>query len=259
MIKDDAQAWEAYPADRWVYNRLELAQRSGYPCGPAGTEPPGERRDGWWMKPIINLDGMGLGSRPYKFPVSPGYFWMPRFRGEHLSLDFERLACGRWASILAVEAVYDMRGRIGLWKRLPLEASDQPYIRREIPEVLREVRAPFVNVETIGGNVIEAHLRRNPDFDGHDWERLTVVWRDDPWFAEARQHPGFYWAEENCDGQLEVARAGFVGSHYPRMGHVPFCPDKMSHCPDKEPAKHGSEREISGGTCPTQGRSEGDS
>ncbi|MCA3129190.1 MAG: hypothetical protein IOD10_20050 [Rhodocyclaceae bacterium] len=252
VIRTDAEAWAAYPADRWAYNRLELAQREGIECGPAGIDPWGDPKDWsrlWWMKPIINLDGMGLGSRPYQFPVPPGHFWMPRFMGEHLSLDFERIE-DQWRCILAVRAMYDERGRIVQWSRLPLEDCPNPYARREVPAALRAVKAPVVNIETIGGHLIEAHLRPNPDWCGHDWDCLMVVWDDDPSASRAQQEPGFMWAREDCDQQLAVPRRGFVGSHFPPAGHVPLCPDKMSHCPDKEAAKRGSETGNSGGRCP---------
>ena len=36
----DAEAWEAHPKLRWIYDRLRLSQMLGYECGPAGTLPP---------------------------------------------------------------------------------------------------------------------------------------------------------------------------------------------------------------------------
>lgn len=240
MITDDERAWQAYPEDRWVYNRLELAQSQGYPCGPAGTIPPGSPSS-WWMKPIINLDGMGLGSQPYRFPVPPGYFWMPWFTGEHLSLDFEFTA-GVWTCVLAVRARYSDHGRVAWWERVSTE-------HRVMPSALEQVDSEVVNVETIGGNLIEAHLRRNPDFYGRGWDCLAVVWMDDHRLAEAQAHPDFIYAPEDCDGQLGVPRMGFIGFNRD-VGHVPSCPDKMSHMSRQSAAKHGSETKNSGGTRP---------
>ncbi|MBY0438779.1 MAG: hypothetical protein K2W80_11345 [Burkholderiales bacterium] len=273
MIRTDAEAWQAYPDDRWVYDRLELATLSGYPCGPAGTEPPAkfQWRNGWqtdwWMKPILNLDGMGLGSRPYQFPVPPGHFWMPRFYGEHLSLDFE-FTGGAWMCVLAVRAVYGPAWRVAMWERVSTEG-------RVLPRALQVVDASVVNIETIGGNLIEAHLRGNPDFAGVEKGDLIVVWADDPRVVDATRNPYFIPAPEDCDGQLKVPRVGFLRMPLQRaaeeditktdgwstrqtldrmvaasVGHVPSRPDKMSHCPDKEAAKHGSEKEIPSGTRP---------
>ena len=92
----DGEAWQAHPGLRWLYDRLQLSQALAYECGPAGTLPP--RPGIWFVKPIINLNGMGVDAyaQAYDggpgFPVRPGSFWMPRFTGRHLSLDPKTLA-----------------------------------------------------------------------------------------------------------------------------------------------------------------------
>lgn len=245
MIRTDAEAWAAYPQDRWVYDRLELAALQGYPCGPAGIEPPGRPEEWeklWWSKPIINLDGMAIGSGPYQHPVPPGHFWMPRFHGEHLSLDFARDEKGRWSCVLAVENIPLADGRPHMWVRWDAATPGLP----PFPRILQSVDAPVVNVEFIGNQVIEAHLRPNPDFEGRDFRNLVVVWADDPGLEQIRSMRNFIAAPEDCDGQLKPARVGFVGA-----GHVPLV--SRQNVPDvpRNAAKPGTEREISNGTCPT--------
>ena len=86
----DADAWQRYPRLRWLYDRLQLSQALGYECGPAGTLPPGPGL--WFVKPIINLNGMGVGAHAQHydggpiFPIQPGSFWMPHFIGRHISI-----------------------------------------------------------------------------------------------------------------------------------------------------------------------------
>jgi hypothetical protein len=154
-----------------------------------------------WMKPIINLDGMGLGSEKYHYPVPPGHFWMPRFYGMHLSVDYTRALNG-WDVALVVAAHYCPFAptRIRLWRRWR-------NLIPALPECLRMVNVPVLNVEYVGGAVIEAHLRPNPDFAGRESvEALTVVWEGDDIEASAN----VLHARENCDGQLRPARVGFI-------------------------------------------------
>jgi len=81
--------------DRWIFNKLQVAERMGYECGPAGT---------WFtpqdviVRPIMNLAGMGTGGvYPRTLPVGgpdadregsfiagkhhPGHCWVEKFTG----------------------------------------------------------------------------------------------------------------------------------------------------------------------------------
>jgi hypothetical protein len=201
--RTDAEAWNAFPHDRWVYDRLRLADELGYLCGPAGTEPPrlgfrGDLSSIFWTKPIINLDGMGLGSQPYSAPVPPGHFWMRRFYGVHVSIDYVREK-NRWNPVLSVCAKYDDRQRIATWSRMTDKGMLWPP-----PQFFERINSPVLNVEYIGGYVIEAHLRHNQDWHGlDDVKALRVVWADD------EVPPNMIDAHEDCDGLLTVARLGF--------------------------------------------------
>lgn len=199
-IRTDEQAWVAFPHDRWVYDRLRLSEKLGYTCGPAGVVPP-RPADELWMKPIMNLDGMGLGSQPYAYPVPPGSFWMPRFIGQHLSVDYERTLSG-WRAVLAVVATYSERAPqlIERWSRWSGHVPP-------VPKCLNNIGAPMLNVEYIGPHAIEAHLRHNPDWIEVDEEvsALDVVWEGD----DTTPFPTWRADFENCDGRLQPARLGF--------------------------------------------------
>ena len=57
---EDSDAWQWYPSQRWIYNKLAVALSQALDAGPHGTPPP---RFPVFSKPIVNLKGMGVGSR----------------------------------------------------------------------------------------------------------------------------------------------------------------------------------------------------
>lgn len=82
-------------ADRWIMNKLALAERLGYLCGPSGTNTSAGE---YLIRPILNVAGMGTGgifrkSTPLVggIPVNdhvpakgfPGHFWCEAFDGPH--------------------------------------------------------------------------------------------------------------------------------------------------------------------------------
>ena len=187
-------------------NRLELARRMRYPCGGHADRPnPGL----WFTKPARNPSGMGVGAGPnvYLGGVSPGwaaYFdegcmWMPVFIGEHVSVDFRRYRGGAWRQTLTVRCDYDvLMARPAQWSRKNVQFT--------VPTALRGVDAEWLNVEFIGGRVIEAQGRRNTDFDNAppDSTVAKVIW------ADQRLPPALVRDFDDADGQLAIARVGFV-------------------------------------------------
>ena len=79
---EDSDAWMWNPAHRWVYDKLAVALSQNLDAGPHGTPP---LRFPVFSKPIINLKGMGVGSRvlrseaEYDEYYAPGHFWMTLF------------------------------------------------------------------------------------------------------------------------------------------------------------------------------------
>lgn len=196
VVEWDDEAWFAFPNDRWVYDKLRLYEAMGYACGPAGIDPEGAGP--WWMKPQMNLRGMGLGSGPFAAPCPAGHIWMPRFEGRHISTDY-LWTFGGWQQALTVEATYDDDRRIVRWTRI----DDRVHLARRLEGLF----VPAINVETIGGCVIDVHLRLNHDFDdAPDAKYLDVVWEDTT-YPDGR---AFIAALEDADGLLEVARLGFM-------------------------------------------------
>ena len=171
---DDEHAYELWPGHRWVYNKLLICDTQGVPGAPHGVAPP---RFPVFSKPIYTMSGMGVDGRIIRSAAElaahlrPGHMWMALLEGEHVSSDvvvvdgeprWWRHSVGRtlpggtfdYWTILA-EHRPDLEDYCGAWLRDHLHGY-----------------TGAVNLETIGGTVIEAHLRfadQWPDLYGHGW------------------------------------------------------------------------------------------
>lgn len=196
---EDGDAWKWYPRYKWVYNKLSVAESQGFECGPHGLEPPAFPV---FSKPVFNMRGMGIGSRPlrtlreYKANQRPGHIWMPMLEGEHISSD-----------------VAVVNGEAKWWRHTfgaPLEggmfdywvilAEHRPEIEEYCGEWLKKNLSDYtgmVNFETIGARIIEVHLRfadQWPDLYGGDaWVAALVgLYRDGSWaFDDTNRRDGY--------------------------------------------------------------------
>jgi hypothetical protein len=158
---DDGDAYRLHPTHRWVYNKLLVCETQGLAHGPHGITPPAFPV---FSKPIYNLRGMSVGSRvlhtleDYERGQAPGHLWMPVLEGPHVSSDVavvDGRACW-WRHTTGV-ALRD--GTFDYWTVL---AEPLPAIEVYAGAwILRHLRgySGCVNLETIGGTIIEAHLR----------------------------------------------------------------------------------------------------
>lgn len=171
---DDIQAIKTYPKYSWVYNKLDLAMRLGYDCGIDGDFP---KADGAFItRPIVNPSGMGLGAREVFGTVdtpmvtSPGHFWCEKFKGDHISIDY------LWGKPQLVVVGYKDPLNTFIftrWEKVNGYLESFEFAKRiSVPEVLKDVveNVEWINIEMIGDKIIEVHLRRNPDFLGHNSE-----------------------------------------------------------------------------------------
>jgi hypothetical protein len=195
---EDSDAWQWYPAHRWVYDKLAVALSQKLAAGPHGTAPP---RFPVFSKPIVNLRGMGVGSRVLSSPAdyerhyAPGHFWMTLLAGRHVSSDVAvvggeprwwRHATGKPAGegtfdYWTVHAVPDagIEARCGAWMRSHLAGY-----------------TGMLNLETIDGTIIEVHLRfadQWPDLYGAGWVAALVrLYEQGAWdFADADRRDGY--------------------------------------------------------------------
>jgi hypothetical protein len=184
---EDSDAWQWYPAHRWIYDKLAVALSQNLDAGPHGVKPP---RFPVFSKPIVNLKGMGVGSRvlqtaaDYERHYAPGHFWMTLLEGRHVSSDVAVVdgeprwwchATGKPAGegtfdywIVRAEPDADIESRCGAWVQKNLAGY-----------------TGMLNLETIGGTIIEAHLRfadQWPDLYGPGWvDALVGLYENGDW------------------------------------------------------------------------------
>lgn len=175
MYIDDKDVWATCPTEYlWIYDKLILARKNGYPAGPAGIAAP---KPGWYIiRPITNIRMMSRGAtKQWLTPddtdkIPDGYFWTECFNGRHTSVDFHY-----GLQTLAVEGFRDgdRLDRFSRWERI----AD----KYKFPQVLGELwrLTPWINVEYVDSKIIEVHLRWNDDFSNHNSDIIYPVWKED--------------------------------------------------------------------------------
>ena len=195
---DDPEAWEWNPAHRWVFDKLQVALSQGLAAGPHGTQPP---RFPVFSKPIMNFRGLGAGSRilrsaeDYDRHHSPGHLWMTLLEGRHVSTDVAVVdGEPRWWRHVTGVAVGE-----GMFDYWTVHAAADPELEAACGGWIRmQLRGytGMLNLETIGGRIIEAHLRLSdqwPDLYGAGWiDAFVTLYRDRQWrFADGDRRDGF--------------------------------------------------------------------
>jgi hypothetical protein len=184
---EDSDAWQWYPAQRWIYNKLAVALSQDLNAGPHGTLPP---RFPVFSKPIVNLKGMGVGSRvlnsqaDYDAHYAPGHFWMTLLEGRHVSSDVAIVqGVPRWWRHVTGKPAGE--GTFDLWiiHAEPDTGIEEPcgaWIGKNLPGY-----TGMLNLETIGGTIIETHLRfadQWPDLYGPGWvDALVELYERGEW------------------------------------------------------------------------------
>ncbi len=195
---EDADAWAWFPDHRWVYDKLRVAQSQGFEAAPHGVMPPVFPV---FSKPIVNLRGMGVESRAigsaaeYAQGWTAGHFWMRLLEGEHVSSDVA-VVDGRAAWWRHATGVPGPGGTFDRWivhaaARPGLEAACGAWIARHLVGY-----TGMVNLETIGGGIIEVHLRfadQWPDLYGAGWVAVLIrLYAEGRWdFGDADRRDGY--------------------------------------------------------------------
>ena len=195
---EDSDAWQWYPPYRWVYDKLQIALSQNLDAGPHGTTPP---RFPVFSKPIINLKGMGVGSRvlrsaaEYEKFYAPGHMWVTLLDGRHISSDVA-VVNGEPCWWRHVTGKPTGEGTFDYWC---VHAEPEPGIEANCGEWIRRHLAGYtgmLNLETIGGFIIEAHLRfadQWPDLYGDGWiDALVRLYEKSVWeFDDRNRRDGF--------------------------------------------------------------------
>lgn len=158
----DERAFAAFPQWRWIYDKLELSAFSRAPAIDLEERKPD--RYPVIVKPRFNLVGMGVGarvcSRHSALPKSDlqGFIAQELFEGDHITTDF-LVEDGEVVAYWSMLAEKDERGSF---------VSFESVRGCEGAAVLLCGRlrgySGLVNVESIGGDVIEAHLRGSAQY-----------------------------------------------------------------------------------------------
>lgn len=194
---DDPPTWDLYPERRWIHNKLAICESQDLPHGPHGTPPP---RFPVFSKPIYNLRGMGAGGRiieseaDYNASQTPGHFWMPLLTGAHVSTDLA-LADGRIVWCRHTTGLPTTAGTFDYWI---VQAEPLPALEAYLSDWSRRHLRGFtgvVNIETIGGCIIECHLRMSDqwiDLNGPGWVAAVVaLYATGTWRLEERRRTGY--------------------------------------------------------------------
>jgi hypothetical protein len=195
---DDTDAYKFNPRHRWIYDKLRVAQSQGLDCGLYGSPPA---RYPVFCKPVTNLKGMGAGScvlqdeRGYHENCKPGDFWMKLLSGEHVSSDWAVVRgatvwCRHTLGIPVIAGTFDY-WVIQARARPSLERYCRDWIQAHLPDY-----TGMLNIETIGGRIIEAHLRFSdqwPDVYGRRWlDALVRLYQHHTWeFADTERADGY--------------------------------------------------------------------
>jgi hypothetical protein len=157
---DDIDVYEWYSQHNWVYEKLRIAKSQGLTCGMAGQTP---QHFPVFAKPNVNLRGMGLDSRIIRtqteFEALPaGHMWMQLLDGEHISTDCA-VVRGKVKWMCHAHGFPWRDGMFTHWviettQRVELNHYISSWIIRNLPDY-----TGMLNIETISGKIIEAHLR----------------------------------------------------------------------------------------------------
>ena len=203
----DDDAWLKYPQHHKWFNKLWLSEQLNYVCGPSSVSVPEEKE--YFIKPIYNLSGMGVGARKVKLNPScdltiPGYFWCEYFEGKHLSIDYQwhYNKPPYWRPIRCHQGISLSPQRFEKWIRCET-SFELPHFFVELSDV------GIINVEIIDGNIIEVHLRPSPD---PDYDEIVPVFADDFTILSDPRYSDYTWIEsfDDADGELSPPRQGFL-------------------------------------------------
>lgn len=195
---DDIDCWEWYPQWRWTYEKLNIARSQNLCCGSSEDMP---RSFPVFMKPNVNLRGMGIDSMRIDSAESfnknrrDGQMWMPLLIGDHISTDIA-IVNGepKW-----MRHSHGYAWHHGMFKHWVIETSQRIELNNYLSAWVKHHMAGYcgmMNFETIGGIIIETHLRFADqwcDLYGAKWmEALVDLYANGRWnFDASQQHAGY--------------------------------------------------------------------
>lgn len=191
----DIEDRAAYPLvaqdERWIFNKLILAEKLGYVCGPCGTDVTIE--GDYIVRPVMNAAGEGKGGfAKHTFaapeleqpPYAAGYFWSEFF-----------------------DDTVDEHGFTAYTNDLPVDEWSGTRTGRDLPGVWRTTnyRAPALPaflqglsthllVEWIGDKIIEVSPRHMGYLNGRVDVEMRAFQVSPPWGNDDDER-WFYWRQ----------------------------------------------------------------
>ena len=207
----DEDAWRRYPHHREWFNKLYVATQLKYNCGPCGVSPG--VTDDYIVRPIYNLSGMFAGARIEKIEagdstkVPPGHFWCEVFTGYQYSVTYKFFHDIKpyWKPLSSWQAIRDSENE--LWKFDKWVRSDYS---PPVPRVFNELSdVKIVNIEFVGHNPIEVHLRDTPD---PDYDEIIPIWQGEEKSIDKYEKLGYTYIKsfDDADGFISTPRLGFM-------------------------------------------------
>jgi len=186
----DVTSWSMFPQHNHVYNKAWLCRTQGIAHAPLPIKPPAYPV---FVKPITNLLGMSIGSFRAEREADlaeyrPGLFWMELLTGPHISTDVAVVkGRARWFAHTRGHPIDN--GRFSHWERLN---GDNAALDRMLGDWIARHLDGYIgicNFETIGGRIIECHLRMSVEFIplyGKGWlDAVVALYGQGEWaFAE---------------------------------------------------------------------------
>lgn len=195
---DDATGWRQYPKHRHVYDKLFICESQGIPHGPHGVMPG---TFPVFSKPVMNLHGMGIGGRVIRSAAelnahfTPGHMWMAQLAGPHVSTDVALVrGHSEWWRHTTGRALAG-----GMFDYWTIHAQPRPRVERAVVSWIHRHLRDFtgiVNFETIGGRIIDCHLRMGSeqwvDINGPGWlESVVRLYAHGQWTFVHRPRTGY--------------------------------------------------------------------
>lgn len=167
---EDYTAFERYARHRWVYDKYDLHRRLNKLPSYLSNPP----QDGQYvLKPRINLDGLATGVRMLGKgeEVPPGFVAQSYLTGVYLSSDY-------FISRMRVDTLDTYRarrGELGEFKVFYRSRASADVANILALKLWQQGYEGYLNVETIGENILEAHLR--PALQFWDQPKYSLVFR----------------------------------------------------------------------------------
>ena len=194
---DDEYGWALNPLYNWVYNKLALYRATGLESAPHGVYPP---RFPVFSKPIVNLHGMGAGSRLIETPAdweaaqTPGHLWCQPLEGVHISTDMAIVdGFPQW---WAHTECFPRGG--GTFDYFHVLEHPLPTLETRLNEFVWRCLRPYtgmLNIETIDGQIIEVHLRltdQYPDLYGPNFIKAVArLYAHHTWYLDGHGFGGY--------------------------------------------------------------------